>query len=99
MLTKQANFLKVFQGEMPEWVPVECPPDPRYGQGAYQFVTYAEALPERACGDDLWRVRWKRCADEELPYIIEHPVGSLEQLAEFEFPDIHAPALWVGAAD
>ncbi|MBN1314106.1 MAG: hypothetical protein JXA42_01515 [Anaerolineales bacterium] len=94
MISKNENLMRVLRGQDPEWIPVECPANPAFGQNAYQFVTYQGALPPQDGGLDLWGTRWQGGAGEELPYIVEYPVPSVETLADFAFPDIDDPALW-----
>ncbi len=84
-------------GDNPEWIPVECPADPRFGQNAYQFVTYQGALPSPAGGTDLWGTRWQGAVAEELPYIVEYPVPSIEKFSRFEFPKIDEEIFWNAA--
>jgi hypothetical protein len=99
LITKAENLMRVLQGEKPEWTPVECPADQRYGEGAYQFVTYKDALPPHSGGYDLWGTRWSEAVDEELPYIVEHPLTSMEQLLRFDFPAIKNDTLWQEASN
>ena len=96
MLTAAENLLRVLHGREPEWIPVECLSDRRYGDGAYTFVTHARALAPKEGGNDLWGVTWTGTG-ESLPYPSHHPASSLEQTLALPFPEIHAPELWVQA--
>jgi len=98
LISKAENFKRVLLGKKPQWTPVECPADPRFGDGAYQFVTYQGALPPQEGGYDLWGTRWSEVTNQELPYITAHPVSSLDQLARFNFPDIRDASLWEKAS-
>ena len=90
------NLLHVLHGQVPEWIPVECLSDRRYGEGAYIFVTYSGALAPQEGGLDLWGVTWT-ATGETLPYPSRHPATSLEQALTMSLPDIHAPRLWAQA--
>lgn len=93
-ISKAQNLLRALNGEMPAWTPVECPANPKFGQGAYQFVTYEGALPPQKGGRDLWGTLWQAKTNEQLPYIVGHPVSTIADFASFKFPDINDPALW-----
>ncbi len=93
MLSKKDNLSRVLHQQQPEWIPVECLPDPQYGEGAYTFVTYKGALASKEGGYDLWGVRWT-ATGEFLPYPDEHPAKTLQDVLTLPFPDIHAPELW-----
>ncbi len=93
MLSKKENLLRVLHQQQPEWIPVECLPEPRFGEGSYAYVTYKGALAAKEGGYDLWGVRWTPTG-EFLPYPDEHPAKTLEDLLALSFPDIHVAALW-----
>lgn len=99
MRAKAKNLLRVLRGIQPDWIPVECPINSRYGDGAYQFVTYTGALPPHNGGFDLWGTHWTQTAGEEVPYIDSVPVSSLSEFQEFQFPDIDQPELWQDARE
>jgi uroporphyrinogen decarboxylase len=94
MISKSENFMRVLLGEKPEWTPIECPAYPKFGQGAYQLVTYQGALPPQSGGYDLWGTLWRGGIGEELPYIIEYPLPSLENFPDFKFPNNEDTNLW-----
>jgi len=94
MLSKSENFMQVLLGEEPDWVPVECPANPDFGQNAYNFVTYEGALPPQSGGIDLWGTRWVGTGREEIPYIVEYPVASIHELSSFDFPNIDDEVIW-----
>jgi uroporphyrinogen decarboxylase len=87
------NLLRVLNGQEPEWIPVECLADRRYGEGAYIFVTYTGALVPPQGGIDLWGVNWT-ATGESLPYPTHHPANSLAQAIHLPFPDVDGPGLW-----
>lgn len=93
MLSKADNLLRVLHHEEPAWIPVECLLEPRFGEGAYTFVTYQGALTSSEGGYDLWGVHWAPTA-EFLPYPDRHPAQTLADALTLKFPDIHAPELW-----
>jgi uroporphyrinogen decarboxylase len=91
------NLLCVLHGQEPEWIPVECLADRRYGEGAYIFVTHAGALPPSEGGLDLWGVEWK-ATGESLPYPYRYPADSLTRALARSFPDIDGTTPWVQAS-
>jgi uroporphyrinogen decarboxylase len=93
MLTPAENLYCVLRGGEPEWIPVECLVDPKYGEGAYRFVTQQGALAPREGGQDPWGVTWTGTA-EFLPYPSLHPAETIEQALTMRFPDVHDPARW-----
>lgn len=99
MLSKAENLMRVIHGETPEWIPVECPIDPQYGDAAYQFVTYVGALPPGDGGNDIWGTHWVQTTEEEVPYIESVPLQVLEKIFEIPFPDIEDDSLWVDARE
>lgn len=94
MISKSENFLQVLRGNKPAWIPVECPVDPRYGDGAYQFVCYQGALPPHQGGYDLWGTHWTQVVQEELPYIDAVPLEKLEDILDLHFPELNDDHIW-----
>jgi uroporphyrinogen decarboxylase len=99
MLSNSLNFMRVIDGQKPDWIPVECPINPKYGDGAYQFVTYQGALPPNEGGFDLWGTHWTQTTREEVPYIDSVPLHSLNDIFDLPLPDIDGESSWEQAKD